>query len=117
MLPASLFPGGHSQECIKKRADMLMERFGISSLKNALPNKLSGGELRRMAIARALILDPAVVFADEPTGDLDDENTTYVFEFLRELADTGHTVLVVTHEAQGRRFADTVLRMDAGAIV
>lgn len=103
-------------DLIKKRADMLLEKYGISKLKNARPSELSGGELRRMAICRALIMDPSVIFADEPTGDLDDENTLMVFKSLRELADTGHIILLVTHEDTADDLADEKYRMDAGIL-
>lgn len=119
VLPAGM-SADRSRYCdndiIKKRAEMLLEKYGISKQKNARPSEMSGGELRRMAICRALILNPPVIFADEPTGDLDDENTLMVFNSLRELADTGHTVLIVTHEDIGGDYADDVYRMDAGVL-
>ena len=73
--------------------------------------------MRRMAIARALVCRPDVVLADEPTGDLDDENTLAVLGALRAVADEGAAVLVVTHEQAAATFADRILRMDAGKIV
>ena len=70
-------------------AEELMQKLDIASLENAYPEELSGGELRRMAIARALTQDAAILLADEPTGDLDDENTARVFGLLREEAARG----------------------------
>lgn len=116
MLPAELFKDTSKKEAISQRADMLLEEFHISHLRDALPGKLSGGELRRMAICRALLLEPGLVFADEPTGDLDDENTVMVFEYLRRLADEGRNVFLVSHENRAIDYADMVYRMDAGVI-
>ena len=111
MLPGILYGFRNETEAVR-----LMDKFGISHLRDAMPEELSGGELRRMAIARALIKKPDVLFADEPTGDLDDENTTTVFEILREVADNGTAVLVVTHESDASKYADKVFRMDAGEL-
>lgn len=111
MLPEILY--GESNE---DGAVELMDRFGITHLRDAMPEELSGGELRRMAIARALIRKPEVLFADEPTGDLDDENTVIVFEALREIANNGTTVLMVTHENDAEKYADKIYRMDAGEL-
>ncbi|MBQ8966092.1 ABC transporter ATP-binding protein [Ruminococcus sp.] len=98
------------------RAKELMERLDIAELASARPAELSGGELRRVAIARALVRRPEVIFADEPTGDLDDENTAAVFTFLKECAREGAAVLVVTHENEAVNYADEVLRMNAGTL-
>ena len=98
------------------RALELLERLGIRGLADCFPSELSGGEVRRVAVARALVCDPAVVLADEPTGDLDDENTTVVLQTLRDVADAGAAVLLVTHEQAADAYADRVLRMDAGKI-
>ena len=101
---------------IEARAFELLERMGIAELADAYPNELSGGEMRRMAIARALICQPDVLFADEPTGDLDDANTLTVLQLLRDAADAGAAVLLVTHEQAAADFADRILRMDAGTL-
>ncbi len=115
MLPA----GMHRQNMISE-ADVrdytreLMKRLGIYNLRNELPSSLSGGEMRRMAIARGIINRPDLILADEPTGDLDDENTVFVFKLLRELADGGAAVMVVSHEEVAAEFADNVFKMTAG---
>ena len=98
------------------KALALLERVGIAHLKNAYPNELSGGEMRRMSIARALIKNPPVLLADEPTGDLDDENTHAVLRLLRQSADEGAAVLLVTHEREAERYADSVYRMNDGIL-
>jgi len=97
-------------------AGKLLDYVGIGELKNAYPNELSGGELRRMAIARALIQEPKILLADEPTGDLDDENTHGVLRLLRKTADEGCAVLLVTHEKEAAAYADRVYRMNGGVL-
>lgn len=93
-----------------------LEQVGIAALRDAYPPELSGGELRRLAIARALIRRPPVLLADEPTGDLDDENTAAVLQLLRSAADQGTAVLLVTHDREAAAFADRIYRMDRGVL-
>ena len=88
--------------------------MGLGDLADAAPTELSGGELRRMAIARALLMDPAIVLADEPTAGLDHANATAVLTLLRDAADRGAAVLVVSHEAEARSFADRCYTMEDG---
>ena len=102
---------------VEKDALALLERFGIAHLRDVNPSELSGGEMRRVAIARAMINRPALLLADEPTGDLDDENTRLVLEALKDIAREGTAVLMVTHEAEAAGYADRLLRMDAGRLV
>ena len=85
--------------------------------RDAMPAELSGGELRRMAIARTLTTDPDVILADEPTGDLDNENTEIVLNALKQAAKAGKAVLVVSHEDDVEDYADHVIRMDAGCFI
>lgn len=99
-----------------KYADELMEKTGITDLADVMPSDLSGGEMRRMAIARALIRRPQILFADEPTGDLDDTNTRIVLTILKEQAQQGRTVFLVTHEKETFAYADAVYRMDGGIL-
>ena len=94
----------------------LLERVGITELASAYPNELSGGEMRRLSIARAMLRNPGVILADEPTGDLDDENTHTVQRLLREAADKGAAVLLVTHENEAAKYADTVFEMESGIL-
>ena len=93
-------------EASTERARELLAAVGLEGLADAVPIELSGGELRRMAIARALLLNPAIVIADEPTAGLDHANATTVLTLLRDAADQGAAVLVVSHEAEAQRFAD-----------
>lgn len=88
----------------------------MAQLKDARPNELSGGELRRMAIARALLMDPGVVLADEPTAGLDAASAATALELLRGAADSGAAVLVVTHDREAEGAADRILTMDGGRL-
>lgn len=112
LLPCTLY--GESAD--EKRALALLERVGIAKLRDASPRELSGGEMRRLAIARALIRDPAILLADEPTGDLDDENTAEVLSLLRACADRGTAVLLVTHEREAAAYADVIYTMQEGKL-
>ena len=111
LLPAILY---NRDEVPAERARELLGRVGLGDLADAAPTELSGGELRRMAIARALLMDPAIVLADEPTAGLDHANATAVLTLLREAADRGAAVLVVSHEAEARSFADRCYAMEDG---
>ena len=113
LLPCSLY--GEAREA-KPRAEQLMERLGIAHLRYSDPTELSGGELRRLTLARALVRDSAVLLLDEPTGDLDDENTRLVLTLLREEAARGKAVLLVTHEREAADYADRLYRMESGRL-
>ena len=111
LLPSVLY-GKKSPE---ESAANWMKKLGISHLADAFPGELSGGELRRMAIARALVQNPDVLFADEPTGDLDEENTRLVLSTLRSLAhEQKKAVFLVTHESISLSYADRNFSMDSG---
>ena len=112
MLPYNLYRSDDAHE----RALELLEELGIGDLSECYPSELSGGETRRVAIARALICAPDFILADEPTGDLDDENTDAVLRKLRSTADAGAGVLLVTHEQEALAYADRTLRMTSGAL-
>ena len=100
-----------------ERAQALIGRLGLEPVAGSLPHQLSGGEQQRFAIARALVNDPALLLADEPTGNLDVEAGAGVLRLLRELADEGRGVVVVTHEAAAAAGADRVLRLQDGRLV
>ncbi|WP_279339118.1 amino acid ABC transporter ATP-binding protein [Sphaerisporangium perillae] len=96
----------------------LLDRVGLAEKADAYPRTLSGGQQQRVAIARALALEPKVVLFDEPTSALDPELVGEVLEVMKDLARTGTTMLVVTHEISfAREVADTVVFMDAGQIL
>ena len=111
LLPSILYA---KAEAPADRARELLDAVGLGDLADAAPTELSGGELRRMAIARALLMDPAIVLADEPTAGLDSANVTAVLTLLRDAADRGAAVLVVSHEAEAQRFADRSYVMEDG---
>lgn len=111
LLPSILYS---RDEAPAERARELLDAVGLEGLADAAPTELSGGELRRMAIARALLMDPAIVIADEPTAGLDSANATTVLTLLRDAADRGAAVLVVSHEAEAQRFADRSYVMEDG---
>jgi ABC-type lipoprotein export system ATPase subunit len=100
-----------------ERARGLIARLGLGPVSGSLPHQLSGGEQQRFAIARALVNDPSLLLADEPTGNLDEEAGAVVLRLLRGLADEGRAVVLVTHEPAAAGIADRLLRLDAGRLV
>ncbi|MFJ9176333.1 amino acid ABC transporter ATP-binding protein [Streptomyces sp. NPDC102360] len=99
-------------------ARALLERVGLGDRADAYPRQLSGGQQQRVAIARALALEPKVLLFDEPTSALDPELVGEVLDVIKDLASTGTTMIVVTHEIGfAREVADTVVFMDAGVVV
>jgi len=115
-LPLRLKEKNVARTEFEKRAGELMETLEISHLRGAYPGELSGGEKRRLAIARALAGKPQVIFADEPTGDLDEESTKKVWKLLKDEAGRGCAVLLVTHERVEGDFFDIHYHMDAGQL-
>jgi ABC-type lipoprotein export system ATPase subunit len=100
-----------------RRARELVDGLGLREVAASLPHELSGGEQQRFAIARALVNDPAVLLADEPTGNLDVEAGAEVLRLLRSGADAGRAVVLVTHERAAAGIADRVLRLEGGRLV
>ena len=88
----------------------------MDDLAHCYPRELSGGEMRRVMIARALINNPRLLLLDEPTGDLDSQNTQTVVSLLRDCADSGAAVLVVTHDESVAASANSVYTMDSGVL-
>ena len=101
----------------RQRAVSLLERVGVGQQADKLPATLSGGEQQRVAIARALANEPAVVLADEPTGNLDSVTAQAVFDLFREMATAGTTVVIATHEADITRVIDRTVEISDGALV
>ena len=101
-----------------EKAMQLLERVGLADKANVYPVTLSGGQKQRVAIARALAMDPQVILFDEPTSALDPEMVTEVLDVIKELAKTGITMLLVTHEMGfAREVADRIVFMDNGQIL
>ena len=101
----------------QRKAAELMERVGILGRKDHTPKELSGGEQQRTAIARALINDPAILFADEPIGNLDSQTGRGILELLRDLnAEKGLTILMVTHSEESTRYGHRIIRLKDGQI-
>lgn len=99
-----------------RRGRALVEQLGLDGAGQRLPVVLSGGEQQRLAIARALVNDPLLLLADEPTGNLDPESGAHVVELLRRVAGSGKAVLVVTHELSVVEQADRILRLERGKL-
>ena len=114
LLPARL-PGSAPDVIARGRG--LIERLGLNEAAERLPHELSGGEQQRLAVARALLHDPPVLLADEPTGNLDVESGRVVLGLLRATADEGRAVLVVTHEETATAVSDRVLTLVDGRLV
>lgn len=95
-LPALVNGKNHAAAAYEK-ARQLLERLGLGGKRNRLPEEMSGGERQRVAICRALVNDPLVLLADEPTGNLDDENTGKLISVLADLKNNGRTIILVTH--------------------
>ena len=101
----------------KKRVHDALERVGMSHRVKHYPSQLSGGQQQRVAVARALAGDPAILLADEPTGNLDSANGEAVMDLLRELHRGGATICIVTHDPRYARYADRGIRLFDGRIV
>ncbi|MGH2818698.1 MAG: ABC transporter ATP-binding protein [Actinomycetota bacterium] len=100
----------------RKRAESTLERVGLGNRRGHRPNELSGGEQQRVTIARALAGQPAIVWADEPTGNLDTETAWSVIELLQELNSDGLTLVLVTHDSAIAKVAGRLIRMRDGEI-
>ena len=100
-----------------KKASEILERVGLDDREYYYPRQLSGGQVQRAAIARALINTPSIIIADEPTGNLDSLSSRVVMELLSEIHAAGNTILMVTHNPELTRYANRVVYMHDGAIV
>ena len=107
-----------SKEQANEKAEILLDRVGLLDKKDAYPSQLSGGQKQRIAIARALAMEPDMMLFDEPTSALDPEMVKEVLEVIKELADEGMTMAIVTHEmAFAKEVADRVIFVDGGKIL
>jgi polar amino acid transport system ATP-binding protein len=118
LVEAPVHAQGRPQREVEAEARVLLERVGLSDKADARPRQLSGGQQQRVAIARALATKPEVLLFDEPTSALDPELVGEVLDVIKDLAHSGTTLVVVTHEIGfARELADTVVFMDSGRIV
>ena len=99
------------------RARDIVRSVGLEDRINHVPSELSGGETQRVAIGRALVNDPAIILADEPTGNLDTKTGEDIMKLFREINERGKTVIVVTHEPEIATHSDRIIRMRDGSIV
>ena len=101
---------------IDQRVAEVLERVGLTDRAHAYPATVSGGQLQRAAVARAIVHHPAVVLADEPTGNLDSRNGEIVLKLLRELADAGQTIIMATHSREAAAICDRRIHLFDGAL-
>lgn len=101
----------------KQRVEAILKRMQIDHRADHLPLQLSGGQQQRVAVARALVINPALILADEPTGNLDSKNSEEVMQMLRQLNQDGTTVVMVTHSEHEARYASRIVRMLDGQII
>lgn len=113
LLPAWLLSHKNSLE---KRAKDLLTKLGLQNRLDFLPEKLSIGQMRRVALARALLLNPKIILADEPTNDLDPDTANLVFEYLKMARDNGAAVVLVTHDQNYARCAERLVELKDGRL-
>jgi ABC-type lipoprotein export system ATPase subunit len=112
-----MYPLGVSRKAMREKATEMLLRVGLAERLHFLPTKVSGGERQRAAIARALVNDPAIILADEPTGSVDTETGTAILDYLVDLCHSrGVTMLIATHNREIGEGADRVLRLRDGVL-
>ncbi len=114
MLPLSIKKISNREQ--EEKAEKVLEMVGMGNKINRLPDKLSGGEIQRIAVARAIVNEPPILLADEPTGNLDSKNTSGVVDLLKTLNSKGKTVIMVTHDKSIAENADYIIRIKDGKI-
>ena len=115
MLPLLYHPTIPQSERME-RALSAIDLVGLTPRKDFLSSQLSGGQKQRVAIARALVTNPDIIFADEPTGNLDSQSGVAVMEALQTLHDRGHTIILVTHESETAKHAERIIQIKDGKI-
>ncbi len=115
LLPALI--AGRRDEATRARAPALLDKVGLAARGHHLPSELSGGEQQRVSIARALLMEPELVLADEPTGNLDSQSSAQVLGLLAELnREEGHTIVMVTHDPEAAKVAGRLVRLRDGVV-
>lgn len=112
-----LYKGGVPHKERKELVEKYLKLVGLEEKINRFPKELSGGQQQRVAIARSLINDPYVIFADEPTGALDSETSVQIMDILKKLNEEGKTIIMVTHDGDLVQYATRVIRIKDGVIV
>ncbi len=100
-----------------ERAILMLDKVGLKSKAESKPNQMSGGQIQRVAVARALINNPSLLLADEPTGNLDSETSYEIMSLFTELHQQGNTIVMVTHEEDIAKFSQRVVRLQDGLIL
>jgi putative ABC transport system ATP-binding protein len=114
-LPAIL--GGRAEAEARTKSEALLDRVGLSARRNHLPEELSGGEIQRLAIARALIFNPPILLADEPTGNLDSKTGGAILQLIRDInRQEDCTVVMVTHDREAASVGDRVIHLKDGIV-
>ena len=110
---------GHlNPKLIRQQVDQMLDKVGMSNRANFYPAELSGGEMQRTAIARALINNPKLLVADEPTGNLDSANGEAILKLLKSFSiEKKQTIIMATHSLEAERFADRIIEMKDGTII
>lgn len=116
MIGHGVFSWSGHRAAVKERAEALLERLGLKERMKHRPNKLSGGERQRVAIARALISGPALLLADEPTGNLDAATGGQILDVFREFHRAGQTIVMVTHDTRVAAAADRRMTLEMGRL-
>lgn len=107
---------GMSAKLRRQRADAMLAKVGLTERADHLPSQLSGGQQQRVAVARALVTNPNLLIADEPTGNLDSNTSREVMALLRQISDEGKTVVMVTHDPSLATYADRVIELADGRV-
>lgn len=115
IMPMQINPK-YKGENLREKAESLLENLDMLECKDKLPSEMSGGEQQRVAIARALANEAEVILADEPTGNLDEENEKRIFECLKKISESGRTVVVISHNDIVKEYADVVINIRKGKI-
>ncbi len=114
MLP--LVYAGISKQDRKKRAEVVMDKVGLKDRMHHKPNELSGGQRQRVAVARALINNPSIILADEPTGNLDSKVSVEIMGLFEQIHQLGNTIILVTHEEDIARYAHRIIKLKDGKV-
>jgi len=111
-----LIYGGQTKGIRRERALEVLDQVGLSDRTHHKPNELSGGQRQRVAMARALVNNPSIILADEPTGNLDTKTSIEIMRLLQDIHDTGNTIILVTHEEDIAKHAHRIIRLRDGEV-